>query len=115
MATVDTMRQPATLKPTFNPVIDNMNVATKPKLQDVHFDPKVHLEYEEPESIVMMEEIGYSKDMGISPMAVSQPFHMFSDEAIEKFREEVLSDVVKENCKYESNIAPCQLRGYAPK
>ena len=63
----------------------------------------------------MMEDIGYSADTGVSPVAVSQPFRLFSTECIQKFRDEVLTDEVMKNCLYQSNLAACQLRGYATK
>lgn len=62
-----------------------------------------------------MKDIGYSDETGISPVAVSQPFRLFSNEAVEKFREEVLSEEVMTKCSYKSNIAPLQLRGHVPK
>ena len=60
-----------------------------------------------------MEEIGLA-DKGVSPVAVSEPFSLFTKEAIQQMRAEVLSKNVLENCKYSSNIAQCQLRGFAP-
>lgn len=62
-----------------------------------------------------MEELGYSKDRGVSPIAVSQPFQLFTEEAVHEMRREIFKPEVLENCKYSSNIAACQLRGYAPK
>lgn len=99
--------------PSFKPIINN--VAAKRKLENAEFDPKQHLAYKEPESILSMENIGYSKDTGVSPMAVSQPFKLFSDECIQKFRDEVLSEETVKNCSRESTLAACQVRGYAPK
>lgn len=61
-----------------------------------------------------MAEIG-KKDQGVSPNAVSEPFSLFTDEAIQQMRSEVLSKQVLENCQYSSNLATCQLRGYSPK
>jgi len=62
-----------------------------------------------------MKDIGYREDTGVSPVAVSQPFRLFSQEAVERFREEVLSDEVRAKYSYKSNLAPLQVRGYAPK
>lgn len=113
MAIAAILAQPAMPKASFKPIIQNQNV--KRKLQDISFDPREHLTYEQPEGVIMMEDIGYSADTGVSPVAVSQPFRLFSTECIQRFRDEVLSDQVMQNCLYKSNLAACQLRGYATK
>ena len=113
MATVDVLPQPAMPEAQFGLIIENQ--ARKRKLDNIEFDPKEHLAFEEPENIIMMKDIGYSKDTGISPVAVSQPFRLFSTDAVQKFRDEVLCDQVLANCLYKSNLAACQVRGYAPK
>lgn len=61
-----------------------------------------------------MEELGYSNDSGVSPIAVSNPFKLFTEEAVQLMRDEVLSDEVQNGYSYTSDIAPKQLRGYAP-
>lgn len=61
-----------------------------------------------------MTELGLG-DKGISPVAVSEPFQLFTADAIKQMRSEVLSKAVFDNCKYSSNLAQCQLRGLAPK
>ncbi|KAI9818226.1 MAG: hypothetical protein M1827_000851 [Pycnora praestabilis] len=83
--------------------------------QMVQFDPARHLAFAPPAKIHMMRDIGYPEDIGVSPVAVSEPFSLFSQEAIKLMRAEVLSDAVKEHCTYSSDIAACQLRGFAPK
>lgn len=98
---------------SFAPIIEG--AALKRKLSDVDFDPKKHLAFQAPSEIIMMKDIGYAEDTGISPVAVSQPFQLFSQEAIQQMREEILKPEVLESCKYQSNIAACQLRGYAAK
>lgn len=116
MAAAGVLRQPAmqpSMPTTFKPIIKNG--ATKRKLAGIDFDPKQHLAYQPPESIIMMKDIGYAEDTGVSPVAVSQPFQLFTPEAIQKFRDEVLSPDVMKNCFYKSSLAACQLRGYAPK
>ncbi|KAK5089249.1 hypothetical protein LTR70_006872 [Exophiala xenobiotica] len=82
--------------------------------QKLVFDPFKHLNHEPPKKIYGMAEIGRS-GQGISPNAVSEPFPLFTEEAIEQMRSEILSKPVLENCQYSSNIAACQLRGFAPK
>jgi hypothetical protein len=79
------------------------------------FDPSKHLAYEEPKHIHTMEDIGYSASSGVSPVAVSEPFRLFSEEAVDIMRSEILDPEVQEKYSYTSDIAPKQLRGYAPK
>jgi hypothetical protein len=114
VAAADVLSQPGLPKVAFNPIIHPQ--ATKRKLETMlSFDPGYHLDFEEPESVVTMEDIGYSKDTGISNVAVSQPFKLFTNEAVQRFRDEVLSEQVMANCAVRSNIAACQVRGYASK
>lgn len=79
------------------------------------FNPSKHLSYEEPSHIHTMEDIGFSATSGVSPIAVSEPFRLFSEDAIDIMRNEVLSPEVQDNYCYSSDIAQKQLRGYAPK
>jgi hypothetical protein len=78
------------------------------------FKPDVHLAYQPPKKVYTMEDIGLPLSNGVSPVAVSEPFQLFSEEAINMMRAEVLSDAVLEGFSYTSDIAPRQLRGYAP-
>jgi hypothetical protein len=91
------------------------SVFDKEELGPVVFDPAKHLSYREPENILKMTELGFAEDAGVSPVAVSQPFRLFSKEAIAEMRREILSKEVMENCRFSSNIAACQIRGYCPK
>jgi hypothetical protein len=79
------------------------------------FDPSKHLAYVEPEYIHTMEDIGFPSSRGVSPVAVSEPFPLFTAEAIDIMRSEILSKDVQEKHSYTSDIAAKQLRGYAPK
>lgn len=78
------------------------------------FDADKHLNHVPPKKIFSMAEIGRA-GQGISPNAVSEPFPLFTEEAVHQMRNEILSKPVLENCQYSSNIAACQLRGFAPK
>jgi hypothetical protein len=77
------------------------------------FVPAEHLQFQPPEKIWTMAEIGMAEGC-VSPNAVSVPFPLFTEEAVQQMRAEVLSKPVWDNCKYSSNIAQCQLRGFAP-
>jgi len=77
------------------------------------FDPAKHVKFEQPGKVWTMAEIGLA-DKGVSPIAVSEPFPLFTQEAVQQMRAEILSKPVWDNCQYSSNIAQCQLRGFAP-
>lgn len=62
-----------------------------------------------------MKELGFDNDIGISSVAVSEPFPLFTQEAVMRFREEILSSEVMDNFKISSNLSHCQLRGFADK
>lgn len=82
-----------------------------PKLED--FDASKHLAFVPPSKIYTMKELGFAEDVGVSPIAVSEPFPLFTQVAIERMRTEIMSNKVWENCQYSSNLAQCQLRGFA--
>lgn len=87
--------------------------STKPALAG--FDPKKHIEYTPPSKIHTMRDIKLPENTGVSPMAVSEPFPLFTTEAIHRMRSEVLSKEVWENFRYSSNLSQSQLRGFASK
>ncbi|KAJ5610431.1 hypothetical protein N7510_007150 [Penicillium lagena] len=79
----------------------------------VAFDPARHIEHTPPSKVYSMSELGYSNSKGVSPIGVSEPFPLFSAEAIWQMRAEVLSSEVREKYEYSSELAQSQLRGYA--
>lgn len=93
------------------PLIQSKGTASVPK--KVTFDPKKHIAYTPPSKVYTMAELGYKESRGVSPIGVSEPFGLFSPEAIQQMRAEVLSDEVWDKYQYSSNLAQCQLRGYA--
>jgi hypothetical protein len=78
------------------------------------FDPQVHLASQEPSQILLMKDVGL-ENIGVYPVVVTQPFQLFSREAIEIMRREIEKQEVSEKCGFRSNIANAQLRGYARK
>ena len=111
MATSDMLLPPKAMKPTFEPLIDHLNFAALPKDE---FDPKKHIDFAPPTKTYTMGDLNLPEDTGVSKFAVSEPFHLFTTEAIQRMRAEVLSKDVWESCQYSSNLAQCQLRGFAP-
>lgn len=74
------------------------------------FDAKKHLNYQPPSKIFTMKEIGL-EGQGISPNAVTAPFQLFNEEAIEQMRAEIFSQPVLDNCQYTSNFVKNTIRG----
>ncbi|KAL8914600.1 MAG: hypothetical protein Q9171_000781 [Xanthocarpia ochracea] len=98
------------MAPHWKPVIDSIPAD---KIASGDFDAEQHLHYEPPTRVHTMKDLRLPENTGISPVAVSEPFRLFTTEAIHRMRAEVLSQDVWDNCKYSSNLAQCQLRGFA--
>ncbi|KAH7355837.1 hypothetical protein BKA66DRAFT_389040, partial [Pyrenochaeta sp. MPI-SDFR-AT-0127] len=77
------------------------------------FVPEKHLAFKEAPKVLTMQDIGYPENVGVSSVAVTQPFELFSHEAIQIMRSEIFRPEVTENHTFSSNIAASQLRGYA--
>ncbi|EKV13329.1 2OG-Fe(II) oxygenase superfamily domain-containing protein [Penicillium digitatum] len=77
------------------------------------FDPKRHMSYEIPSKVYTMEEIGLA-GQGISPIAVTAPFQLFTKEAIMQMRAEIFSDPVLRDCQYMSDFVKNTIRGMGP-
>lgn len=86
-------------------LIDGARVAERQK-----FNPDRHLDFQPPERIYTMKEIGLA-GRGISPNAVSEPFSLFSAEAIQQIRAEVFSEEVLKDCRYASTFNKNMVRG----
>lgn len=78
------------------------------------FAAEKHVQFEPPKKILSMQELGFGT-RGISPNAVSEPFRLFSDSAIEQMRAEVFSEQVLEKCHSSSTFAANQVRGAGAK
>ncbi|KAI9147109.1 hypothetical protein HJFPF1_13141 [Paramyrothecium foliicola] len=72
-----------------------------------------HLVFQPPAHITTMKDIGL-EGHGISPTAVSDPFPLFSQEAILQMRREVFSEEVLANCRYMSDFNANMIRGMGP-
>lgn len=82
--------------------------------ESVRFDPKIHLDCIPPKKFTTMKDIGY-EGRGISPIAVTEPFSLFTQEAIKQMRADIFSKEVLENCQVSSSFASHMIRAYAPK
>lgn len=114
MAETANLSQPVLVetKPAFTPIISQPHVANAS--QDA-FSPAKHLAFEQMPNVHTMKELGFSETIGVSPIAVSEPFKLFTEEAVMRMRQEVLSPEVFKHCQYSSNLAHCYLRGFANK
>ncbi|KAI1369230.1 hypothetical protein F5Y08DRAFT_148161 [Xylaria arbuscula] len=102
----------AGIKPSYTPIISRVH---RSNLKHDVFTPSKHLAFKEMPKVHTMKELGFSETIGVSPIAVSEPFQLFTDEAVMQMRREALSPDVFENCQYSSNLAHCYLRGFANK
>ncbi|KAL3490256.1 hypothetical protein BJX62DRAFT_252073 [Aspergillus germanicus] len=81
-----------------------------PSDEKVPFDPSVHLAYAPPSKIHKMADFGL-EGAGISPNAISEPFPLFTAEAIRQMRGEVFSPEVLEHCRFSSSFCANMIRG----
>ena len=78
------------------------------------FDSKRHVSFQPPEKIYTMEELGFG-NAGISPNAISAPFPLFTEEAVQQMRAELFSQTVLDACQVASGSASNMIRGHCPK
>lgn len=111
MASADNMAQTQGEGLRLDKVLTNMNETAGNHL----FDPAKHLNFKPPTRVLTMRDVGLPEDHGVSPFAVSEPFSLFTAEAVQEMRKEIFQPQVLKNYSYTSNIAQCQLRGYEKK
>ena len=112
MATMKVSSPAVAVKPTSEPLITGIPVETTAA---VDFSPAVHINFKPPSKVHTMADLGLPEGTGVAPCAASEPFHLFTEEAIHLMRAEIMRKEVWENCQYSSNLAKCQLRGFASK
>lgn len=74
------------------------------------FNPAKHMNFVPPERVYTMSEIDL-EGHGISPIAASEPFSLFTVEAVKQMRAEIFSQLVLDNCQYASTFAKNMVRG----
>ncbi|GAA5913566.1 hypothetical protein JCM5296_001426 [Sporobolomyces johnsonii] len=77
----------------------------------VKFDPAVHLNYQPPKSRTTMKDLAL-EGRGISPVAVTEPFPLFSLEGVTELRREILSQEVLDKYTVSSHLAALQAREF---
>ncbi|EGU83298.1 hypothetical protein FOXB_06149 [Fusarium oxysporum f. sp. conglutinans Fo5176] len=78
------------------------------------FEAKKHVNFEFPKRTYTMKEWGY-ENQGVSPIAASDPFSLFTEAAVKQVRRELLSEDVLRTCQYASTFTKNQIRGYTQK
>lgn len=99
-------------KSLFLPLMDGGSIL---RLSNDNFNPKKHIDYEPPSKTWSMSDLKLPEGTGVSSFAVSEPFKLFTQEAVQRMRAEISQKEVWENHQFSSNLAQCQLRGYAAK
>lgn len=89
-------------------LIDGAKLAEKDS-----FDPAKHMNFQPPKSIYTMEQIGL-KGHGISPHAATEPFPLFTKDAITQMRAEIFDEKVLTECQYSSTFNKNMVRGMGP-
>lgn len=82
--------------------------------QKVPFNAAQHLNFQPPTQILSMKDIGL-EGHGISPNAVSEPFRLFTDEAIKQIRAEVFDEETLKDCQFASDFNKNMVRGMGPR
>ncbi|KAM5342991.1 hypothetical protein ACJ41O_013957 [Fusarium nematophilum] len=78
----------------------------------VTFTAGRHVCFEPPQRIYTMREWGYD-GQGVSPVAGSDPFPLFTPEAVQQARREIFSEAVLDSCQFASTFTKNQVRGYS--
>ncbi|KAF4448300.1 hypothetical protein F53441_8275 [Fusarium austroafricanum] len=97
------------LRPTNKIPQDAINAAQATPIEE--FDAKKHVNFEVPKKTYTMKEWGY-ENQGVSPIAASDPFPLFTETAVKQVRRELLSEDVLKTCQYASTFTKNQIRGY---
>lgn len=79
------------------------------------FDPVKHMNYSKPTELTTLEELGLETSKAISPVAITNPFPLFSNEGVEAIRADVFRREVvgKHIFKEPKRPGYYKLRGYA--
>ncbi|KAI1625869.1 hypothetical protein EDD37DRAFT_692877 [Exophiala viscosa] len=80
----------------------------------VHFDPKIHLRFQKPEKTYTLDDLKYNTKQAVGHVAATDPFPLFTREAIVEMRRELLSERTIKNCMTYTRPGSVQIRGAAP-
>ena len=79
------------------------------------FDTSKDFAYHKHPKTNTMSDLGYPKHTALSKAAVSNPFKLFTSEAVHLMRQEAFSRVVKEHYTFSNVPGQKHIRGYVPK
>ncbi|KAJ6103499.1 hypothetical protein N7486_005926 [Penicillium sp. IBT 16267x] len=77
------------------------------------FDPEKHLSFQPPEGFITLKELGLSDEKAISPVAITQPFPLFSIEGVTQMRADLFRKEVVEKHGYATVKGCYKMRGYS--
>ncbi|KAJ9496912.1 hypothetical protein LTR67_005598 [Exophiala xenobiotica] len=80
----------------------------------VRFDPAKHLRFQMPEKTYTLDDLKYDTKQAVGHVAATDPFPLFSREAIIEMRRELLSERTIKNCMTYTRPGSVQIRGAAP-
>ncbi|KAI3527319.1 hypothetical protein CSPX01_17065 [Colletotrichum filicis] len=78
------------------------------------FNPAKHLAYSPPSKVLTMKDLALEPTV-LSPIATTEPFPLLSQEAILRYRQDLFSKDVLDNCLHHTRPGSVQLRGMAPR
>lgn len=78
------------------------------------FNPAIHMTYEAPEEVYTLKDLDISPEGAISPVAITAPFRLFSDEGIREIRKDLFRKEMLEKHMFTERKDPgvYKLRGY---
>ncbi|KAH0420653.1 hypothetical protein CcaCcLH18_13896 [Colletotrichum camelliae] len=81
-------------KLSFKPIIKDELRPTSSERPTVTFNPDQHLAFIEDPKKLTLKDVSLPEDIGISPVACSEPFPLFTEEAIQTMRQEIFTTEV---------------------
>lgn len=116
----------ANFKSTFEKILDTLGEGFESEEAVIKFEPSKHLKYYSSDPVekhkfnstrrITMEELGVTNKKQISPIGVSDPFPLFTDEAVQIMRKEILKKETflkyARTCFNSTSGLDCNLRGY---
>ncbi|KAL2430493.1 hypothetical protein ABEF95_009051 [Exophiala dermatitidis] len=80
----------------------------------IHFDPKKHLRFQLPEKTYTLEDLKYNVKQSVGKVAATDPFPLFTPEAVVEMRRELLAERTIKNCMTYTRPGSVQVRGACP-
>jgi hypothetical protein len=106
---------PTAVPMTFGTPIIQDELRPRNAIKNMQFDPNQHLAQSPDPKTYSMTDFGVISEMAISPVAISEPFPLFTEETVQAMRGEIFTKEVWDNCKWSTEFAHCQIRDYCEK